>query len=72
LSPGSGHGSVKKVEKYKKHASLQAVFPMTGELSTHNLLLTKYKRRNKGETQIPENHSFLPQKSTNLRVLGDF
>jgi hypothetical protein len=26
LSPGSRHGSVKKVEKYKKHASLQAAF----------------------------------------------
>jgi hypothetical protein len=47
-------------------------FAMAGELSIHNLPLTKYLWRNKGESNSLKTACFASKIDRNLPVLGNF
>jgi hypothetical protein len=72
LVPGFGVRRARKVEKNKKNASHCTVFAMAGELSIHNLPLTKYLWRNKGESNSLKTACFASKIDRNLPVLGNF
>jgi hypothetical protein len=62
----------KRLKNIKNVRRFRPFFLRTGELSIHNLPLTKYGRRNKGELNSVKTARFCLENRPNLRVLGNF